>query len=142
MKKKLLSLVLALVMIVSLVPAAYADNANYWTNFRNSLYNMAITDAATPASPETTAEKWVKQYGTGWMAAPSGFIIADNALVFMAGKTLKKVDLQTGALIKEATMFDKCGFAIVSPTYADGVIYCPIDGGKMQAFDAKTLESK
>lgn len=142
MKKKLLSLVLALVMIVSLVPAAYADNANYWTNFRNSLYNMAITDAATPASPETTAEKWVKQYGTGWMAAPSGFIIADNALVFMAGKTLKKVDLQTGALIKEATMFDECGFAIVSPTYADGVIYCPIDGGKMQAFDAKTLESK
>ena len=142
MKKKLLSLVLALVMIVSLVPAAYADNANYWTNFRNSLYNMAVTDAATPASPETTAEKWVKQYGTSWMAAPSGFIIADNALVFMAGKTLKKVDLQTGALIKEATMFDKCGFAIVSPTYADGVIYCPIDGGKMQAFDAKTLESK
>lgn len=142
MKKKLLSLVLAIVMIVSLVPAAYADNANYWTNFRNSLYNMAVTDAATPASPETTTEKWVKQYGTGWMAAPSGFIIADNALVFMAGKTLKKVDLQTGALIKEATMFDKCGFAIVSPTYADGVIYCPIDGGKMQAFDAKTLESK
>lgn len=142
MKKKLLSLALALVMIVSLVPAAYADNANYWTNFRNSLYNMAVTDAATPASPETTTEKWVKKYGTGWMAAPSGFIIADNALVFMAGNTLKKVDLQTGALIKEATMFDKCGFAIVSPTYADGVIYCPIDGGKMQAFDAKTLESK
>ena len=36
MKKKLLSLVLAIVMIVSLVPAAYADNANYWANFRNS----------------------------------------------------------------------------------------------------------
>ena len=70
MKKKLLSLALALVMIVSLVPAAYADNANYWTNFRNSLYNMAVTDAATPASPETTTEKWVKKYGTGWMAAP------------------------------------------------------------------------
>lgn len=53
MKKKLLSLALALVMIVSLVPAAYADNANYWTNFRNSTYNMAITDAATPKSAET-----------------------------------------------------------------------------------------
>ena len=142
MKKKLLSLVLALVMIVSLVPAAYADNANYWTNFRNSLYNMAITDAPTPASVETTGEKWVKQFGTGWTAAPSGFIIADNALVFMAGNTLKKVDLRTGALVKEATMFGSCGFAIVSPTYADGVIYCPITGGKMQAFDAKTLESK
>lgn len=57
MKKKLLSLALVLVMIVSLVPAAYADNANYWTNFCNSLYNMAITDAPTPASVETTREK-------------------------------------------------------------------------------------
>ena len=60
----------------------------------------------------------------------------------MAGKTLKKVDLQSGELIKEATMFDGSGFAIVSPTYADGMIFCPISGGKIQAFDAKTLESK
>ena len=142
MKKKLLSLALALVMIVSLVPAAYADDANYWANFRNSTYNMAITDAATPKSTETTVEKWVKKYGSGWSASPSGFVIADNALVFMAGSTLKKVDLQSGELIKEATMFDGSGFAIVSPTYADGVIYCPITGGKIQAFDAKTLESK
>lgn len=90
MKKKLLSLALALVMIVSLVPAAYADDANYWASFRNSTYNMAITDAATPKSAETTVEKWVKKYGSGWSASPSGFVIADNALVFMAGKTLKK----------------------------------------------------
>lgn len=142
MKKKLLSLALALVMIVSLIPAAYADDANYWANFRNSTYNMAITDAATPKSAETTVEKWVKKYGSGWSASPSGFVIADNALVFMAGKTLKKVDLQSGELIKEATMFDGSGFAIVSPTYADGMIFCPISGGKIQAFDAKTLESK
>lgn len=39
-------------------------------------------------------------------------------------------------------MFDGSGFAIVSPTYADGMIFCPITGGKIQAFDAKTLESK
>lgn len=142
MKKKLLSLVLSLVMVVSLIPAAYADDANYWANFRNSTYNMAITDAATPKSAETTVEKWVKKYGSGWSASPSGFVIADNALVFMAGKTLKKVDLQSGELIKEATMFDGSGFAIVSPTYADGMIFCPISGGKIQAFDAKTLESK
>lgn len=142
MKKKLLSLALALVMIVSLVPAAYADDANYWASFRNSTYNMAITDAATPKSAETTVEKWVKKFGSGWSASPSGFVIADNALVFMAGKTLKKVDLQSGELIKEATMFDGSGFAIVSPTYADGMIFCPITGGKIQAFDAKTLESK
>lgn len=90
MKKKLLSLVLSLVMVVSLIPAAYADDANYWANFRNSTYNMAITDAATPKSTETTVEKWVKKYGSGWSASPSGFVIADNALVFMAGKTLKK----------------------------------------------------
>ena len=100
MKKRLLSLLLSLCMVLCLLPTAYADSENYWTNFRNSPYNMAITDAPTPTSAVTTVEKWAKKYGSDWFASPSGFVIADNALVFMAGKTLKKVDLQSGELIK------------------------------------------
>lgn len=48
-------------MVLCLLPTAYADSENYWTNFRNSPYNMAITDAPTPTSAETTVEKWVKK---------------------------------------------------------------------------------
>ena len=62
MKKRLLSLLLSLCMVLCLLPTAYADSENYWTNFRNSPYNMAITDAPTPASAETTVEKWAKKY--------------------------------------------------------------------------------
>ena len=60
-KKRLLSLLLSLCMVLCLLPTAYADSENYWTNFRNSPYNMAITDAPTPTSAETTVEKWVKK---------------------------------------------------------------------------------
>ena len=54
MKKRLLSLLLSLCMVLCLLPTAYADSENYWTNFRNSPYNMAITDAPTPTSAVTT----------------------------------------------------------------------------------------
>ena len=64
MKKRLLSLLLSLCMVLCLLPTAYADSENYWTNFRNSPYNMAITDAPTPTSAETTVEKWAKSFGS------------------------------------------------------------------------------
>ena len=91
-------------MVLCLLPTAYADSENYWTNFRNSPYNMAITDAPTPSSAETTVEKWAKSFGSGWQNSPSAFVIADNSLIFMNLSSLKKVDLQTGNLLGEATM--------------------------------------
>ena len=57
MKKRLLSLLLSLCMVLCLLPTAYADSENYWTNFRNSPYNMAITHAPTPTSTATNMKK-------------------------------------------------------------------------------------
>ena len=142
MKKRLLSLLLSLCMVLCLLPTAYADSENYWTNFRNSPYNMAITDAPTPTSAETTVEKWAKSFGSGWQNSPSAFVIADNSLLFMNMSSLKKVDLQTGNLLGEATMSASGGYVIISPTYADGTVFCPLSGGKIEAFDAGTLQSR
>lgn len=145
MKKRIISLVLVLAMALGLAPGVFAagtETEAYWPNFRNGLYNMAITGAATPTSAATTVEKWVGTYGSGWSNSPSAQIIADDALIFMNAKSLKKVNLQTGKLLAEGTMSASGGHVIISPTYADGMVFCPLSGGKIEAFDVETLESK
>ena len=118
-----------------------SDTTAYWPNFRNSIYNMAITDAKTPVSAATTVAKWVVSRGTSWTDTPSGMIIADGALIFMGQSSITKADLQTGEVLATNKMTSGAGFAIISPTYGDGLIFCPLSGGKIEAFDAKTLES-
>jgi len=124
------------------VPWENTNNTTaYWSNFRNSQYNMAITDAKTPVSAATTVEKWTVSKGTSWTDTPSGMIIADNALIFMGQTTITKADLQTGEVLATNKMSSNAGFAIISPTFGDGLIFCPLSGGKIEAFNAKTLES-
>ena len=124
------------------VPWENINNVSaYWANFRNSQYNMAITDAKTPVSAATTVEKWAVSKGTGWTDTPSGMIIADNALIFMGQTTITKADLQTGEVLATNKMSGSSGFAIISPTYGDGLIFCPQSGGRIEAFNAKTLDS-
>lgn len=145
MKKRILSMLLAVVMVVGMLPAmanaVETETTAYWPNFRNSLYNMAITDAKTPVSADTTVVKWAVSKGTSWSDTPSGMIIADNALIFMGQKAITKADLQTGEVMATNQMSASAGFAIISPTYADGKVFCPLSGGKIEAFDVKTLES-
>lgn len=124
------------------VPWENTNNTTaYWPNFRNSLYNMAITDAKTPVSAATAVAKWIAAKGTSWTDTPSGMIIADNALIFMGQTSITKADLQTGEVIATNKMNGNGGFNIISPTYADGLIFCSLTGGKIEAFNAKTLES-
>ena len=121
--------------------SSLTDVGAAWKNFRNSDVNMAITSARTPKAPETTALKWAKQLGSGYTAAPSVPIIVDNSLIVMSGKTLYKLDLTTRTSTKTGEMASSAGYGTIPPTYAKGMIFCPLNGGIIQAFDAKTLES-
>ena len=124
------------------VPWENTNNTTaYWPNFRNSQYNMAITDTETPVSAATTVAKWAVSTGSSWSDTPSGMIIADNALIFMGQTSITKADLQTGEVLATNKMVSSAGFAIISPTFGDGLIFCPLSGGKIEAFNAKTLES-
>ena len=118
-----------------------SDVTSHWHNFRNSYVNMALTDTKTPMNAETTAMKWAVKLGTGWNANPSVQIIVDDALVVMIGKVLYKMDLQTGEVLQQADMTATPNFGYTPCTYADGLIFCPLSGGTVQAFDAETLES-
>lgn len=120
-----------------------------WKNFRNNDVNMGITNKQTPVSAETAVLKWSKKIGepgsasNNWKGTdPSAQIIVDNSLIVMSGTTLYKLSLDDGHVVTQATM-DKAPSmgSYIPPTYADGLILCPLDGGTIQAFDAKTLAS-
>ena len=114
-----------------------------WSNFRNSEYNMAITDARTPKNEDlsSVSPKWIKNFKEEAGNYPSVQIIVDNALVVMSGKTLYKIDLETGDVLQQAAMTAQPNYGYTPPTYAAGMIFCPLSGGIIQAFNAKTLES-
>ena len=62
-------------------------------------------------------------------------------MVVYAGTKLMKIDKDTGAILKEGTMAGKSSFAINNPTYAGGVILVGLSDGRIQAFNADTLDS-
>ena len=111
------------------------DVSAAWKNFRNSDDNMGITSAKTPTSEATTYEKWFKKLGSGWGAAPSVQIIVDNSLIVMSANHIYKLDLNTGDMVAATN------FGYTPPTYADGMIFAPLADGRVQAFNAETLES-
>ena len=112
-----------------------------WKNFRGSDNNMGITSAKTPVSPEGTALKWAVKMGSGWANAPSVQIIVDDALIVMSNTTISKLNLETGETVASATMVSAPSYGYTPPTYAEGIIFVPLGGGIIQAFNAKTLES-
>ena len=110
-----------------------------WKNFRNSDENMAITSVKTPT--DKVAVKWSSKLGDGWGNSPSVAIIVDNNIIAMAGAKLYKLDAQTGEVLDTAEMVSTPNWGYTPPTYGNGMIFCPLNNGVVQAFDAKTFES-
>lgn len=145
MKKKIVSLLLVFVMLLGMMPtAAFAqsDVTSQWANFRNSDVNMAITDAQTPISVEGSQLKWAVKHSTGWSDAPGNQLIVDDCIVTTYGKTIRKLSMEDGSIVKEATLSETPGYSVAPTAYADGMIILPLNNGKVEALDAKTLESK
>lgn len=146
MKKRILAVLLALVMIVGLLPTVafavdYEGEGSYWYNFRNSDVNMAITDTALPTDKNTTYLKWAKNFGSGWMDAPSVQIIVDNALVTMVGTELYILSLEDGSILAQTTMSAAPNYGYTPPIYVEGLIICPLANGTLEAFKVPELTS-
>lgn len=110
-----------------------------WKNFRNSDVNMGITSAQTPK--KAAALRWTQNMGSGWGSAPSVPIIVDNKIIVMSGQKLYMLDEETGEIVKSVDMVSSPNFGYTPPTYAKGMIFCPLSNGTIQAFNATTLES-
>ncbi len=112
-----------------------------WPNFRNGSNHLGLVNALTPTSDEDCELLWAAKYGTGWAAAPGSPILVDGDLITYTGNTIKRLDVNTGKVMAEGTMAGTSSFSINPATYADGMIFVGLSGGKIQAFNAKTLES-
>lgn len=112
-----------------------------WGNFRNGDNNLGITNAKTPYAPEDTELLWAAKHGTGWAAAPGSPIMVDGDIYTYSGSTIRRLNSMTGETVTEGTMVDKSSYSIVPMTYGDGMVFVGLSGGKIQAFNAKTLES-
>ena len=130
------------------------DMAAQWADFRGTAYaedgamtgtantNNGVTSAAIPFSAESGTLYWATKAGTGHGSnAVSNPILVDGNVVVYAGTKLMKIDKDTGAILKEGAMAGKSSFAINNPTYAEGVILVGLSDGRIQAFNADTLDS-
>ena len=112
-----------------------------WGNFRNGDNNLGTTNAKTPYAPEDAEILWAVKHGTGWAAAPGSPIMVDGDIYTYSGSTIRRLNSMTGETVTEGTMVDKSSYSIVPMTYGDGMVFVGLSGGKIQAFNAKTLES-
>ena len=121
----------------------------FWPNFRGNDRNMAITSVKTPTGQidaETESSDvellWASASGSGYDSGAVGSpIFVGGYMYAYAGTRLLKLDPATGATVASANMASNSDFAIIPPTYADGMIFVALKEGRVQAFRADTLES-
>ena len=113
-----------------------------WPDFRGDPSNNAVTDAPSPIYAKDGTLYWAVKLGEGYSSgAVSNPILVNGELVVYAGDQIYRIDKDTGEKIKSGTMAGTSDFAINGPTYADGMLLVGLSSGRIQAFDAVTLES-
>lgn len=121
----------------------------FWPNFRGNDQNMAITSVKTPTGQidaETESSDvellWASASGSGYDSGAVGSpIFVGGYMYAYAGTRLLKLDPATGETVASVNMASNSDFAIIPPTYADGMIFVALKEGCVQAFRADTLES-
>ena len=113
-----------------------------WPSFRGNDENMAITSSKTRITAEKTGLLWSTAAGKGMDTGAVGSpIIVDGYLYAYSGTNILKIDKATGEIVKKGDMVATSDFAIIPPTYAEGMIFVGLSKGRVQAFNAETLES-
>ena len=113
-----------------------------WPLFRKNDENNGVVDVRTPITAEDTVLVWANKLGEGYSGGAVGSpIIVGGYLYTYSGTTIMKVDKETGLILKTGTMVGGSSFAINSATYAEGMIFIGLANGRVQAFNAETLES-
>ena len=139
-----------LTVTLSAVPAiSLPDYKAFWPNFRGNDQNMAITNVKTPTGQidaETESSDvellWASASGSGYGSGAVGSpIFVGGYMYAYAGTKLLKLDPATGKTVASVNMASNSDFAIIPPTYADGMIFVALKEGRVQAFRADNLTS-
>jgi len=105
-----------------------------WDSFRGNAFNSAITTANTPTTEQNTRLAWTHQVGAG-AASP---VKVGGYIYIAGGSTLWKLNA-AGQVQNSAQLAGPTGIATFLAANAD-TVFVPLDGGRVQAFDALTLE--
>lgn len=118
------------------------DLPSEWPHLRLDNDNSGVIDAPTPISSDDAVLYWATKIGDGFdQDACSPPIIVNGDLYVYSGETLYRVDKTTGQVLATGKMCGKSSFGINPPTYANGMIFVGLSMGRVQAFNANTLES-
>jgi len=113
-----------------------------WLQFRADENNNGVVNVKTPIKAEDAVLEWANKIGEGMDSGATGCpIIVGGYLYTYAGKSIVKVNKDTGEVVANGVMIGSSSFAINSPTYADGMLFVGLSNGRVQAFNAETLES-
>ena len=132
---------------VALTPAPENGDINTglsteWPRFRYDENNNGVTDHPLPSDSSKTTIYWANRVGAGYGANATGCpIMAGGYLYTYASRNILKIDPMSGRVVCSGDMAAGSSFAINSPTYAEGMIFCALSNGMVQAFNAETLES-
>ena len=122
------------------------DVSSSWPAFRGGNDNNGVVNFKTPTQRDDAALSWASKIGDGYdkEAVSCPILITQDGydyLIVYSGAKIYKVDAITGQTVVAGTMQDASAYAINSPTYGDGMIFVGLSDGRVQAFDADTLES-
>lgn len=113
-----------------------------WLQFRADNNNNGVVNVKTPIKAEDAVLEWANKIGEGFDSGATGCpIIVGGYIYTYAGKSIVKVNKDTGEVVANGVMIGSSSFAINSPTYADGMLFVGLSSGRVQAFNAQTLES-
>ncbi len=117
---------------------ALSELESEWDAFRGP--NQGVTAAQTPQDAAHTALQW-KQNLAGelqWASIGAPLLI-DEKVYISVNDTLLVLDA-AGQVCAQAKLAGSVGYFSYA-AYGDGMLFVPIDQGRVQALDAKTLES-
>lgn len=138
--KKLLSMGLAVLIFASnsVVAGAAPRKEAAWPQFRGETLNPGVTDSKTPRTAEETEEAWAKKIGSGWNYSDP--IIVGPYIYVTDSSNIKKLNRETGEEILSTPLAANIGF-FSRLAYGEGKLFIPVGEGRIQCFDANTLES-
>ena len=101
-----------------------------------------VTEAEPPLTADEATLLWSYVPGTGYLDAPSVPVWYADKVYVMHHKTLECLDAVTGKAERSGSMAAAPSYAIVPVLCTDNTVYCPLEGGIVQAFARNTLLSR
>ena len=127
--KKIVSILIAFLTVFLSAFSVSAGNMAYF----------GVTEAETPAYCADLL--FAKKFGTGYKAAPTPPVVAEDTILLISGVKLYKLNARTGEETDSVKMQGSSLYATVPPLYADGKIFVFLDNGIIEAFDFETMKS-